>query len=116
MKGETDITENYQLSFDALVRILPKQLIVYWSSTNVEYDAEGLLIPQASVNVKEGYDAKKLVPLTITITADNYGIRSDVAQILPNGDIVDIGTHSELLERCSVYQEIHYSQNKKETK
>ncbi len=36
--------------------------------------------------------------------------------VIDNGNIVDIGTHEELLERCQVYQEIHYSQNKKETK
>ena len=33
-----------------------------------------------------------------------------------NGNVIDIGTHDELLERCQVYQEIHYSQNKKETR
>ena len=36
--------------------------------------------------------------------------------VINNGNIVDIGTHEELLERCQIYQEIHYSQNKKETK
>lgn len=36
--------------------------------------------------------------------------------VIDNGNVVDIGTHEELLERCQVYQEIHYSQNKKETK
>ena len=36
--------------------------------------------------------------------------------VINNGNIVDIGTHAELLERCNIYQEIHYSQNKKETK
>jgi ATP-binding cassette subfamily B protein len=36
--------------------------------------------------------------------------------VIDNGKVVDIGTHEELLERCQVYQEIHYSQNKKETK
>lgn len=36
--------------------------------------------------------------------------------VVNNGEIVDIGTHSELLENCQIYQEIHYSQNKKETK
>lgn len=36
--------------------------------------------------------------------------------VINNGNIVDIGTHTELLERCQIYQEIHYSQNKKETK
>ncbi|MBQ7917399.1 MAG: ABC transporter ATP-binding protein [Clostridia bacterium] len=36
--------------------------------------------------------------------------------VVNNGNIIDIGTHTELLERCQIYQEIHYSQNKKETK
>lgn len=36
--------------------------------------------------------------------------------VVDNGNIIDIGTHVELLERCKIYQEIHYSQNKKEVK
>jgi len=36
--------------------------------------------------------------------------------VVDNGNIVDIGTHNELLERCQVYIEIHNSQNKKEVK
>lgn len=34
--------------------------------------------------------------------------------VTDNGNIIDIGTHEELLQRCSVYQEIHNSQNRKE--
>lgn len=36
--------------------------------------------------------------------------------VVDSGNIIDIGTHEELLERCKIYQEIHYSQNKKEAK
>lgn len=36
--------------------------------------------------------------------------------VVDNGNIIDIGTHDELLKRCQIYQEIHYSQNKKEVK
>ena len=36
--------------------------------------------------------------------------------VVDNGNIIDIGTHAELLERCKIYQEIHHSQNKKEVK
>lgn len=32
--------------------------------------------------------------------------------VTENGEVIDIGTHDELLERCRVYQEIHFSQNK----
>lgn len=36
--------------------------------------------------------------------------------VVDGGKIVDIGNHEELLERCTIYQEIHYSQNKREAK
>jgi ATP-binding cassette, subfamily B, multidrug efflux pump len=34
--------------------------------------------------------------------------------VLDNGEMVGLGTHEELLKNCEVYQEIHYSQTKKE--
>jgi ATP-binding cassette subfamily B protein len=54
---------------------------------------------------------------TFIVTQRTNSIR-DASKIIviDNGNIVDIGTHSELLERCQIYQEIHYSQNKKEAK
>ena len=41
---------------------------------------------------------------------------ADKIIVIDAGNIIDIGTHSELLERCELYQEIHNSQNKKEDK
>lgn len=41
---------------------------------------------------------------------------ADKIIVIDAGNIVDIGTHSELLERCELYKEIHQSQNKKEIK
>lgn len=35
--------------------------------------------------------------------------------LLDKGEIVDQGTHEELLKRCSLYQEIHYTQFEKES-
>lgn len=54
---------------------------------------------------------------TFIVTQRTNSIR-DASKIIvvDNGNVVDIGTHTELLERCQVYQEIHYSQNKKEAK
>ena len=54
---------------------------------------------------------------TFIVTQRTNSIRdANKIIVINNGEIVDIGTHEELLDRCTVYQEIHYSQNKKETK
>ena len=54
---------------------------------------------------------------TFIVTQRTNSIRdANKIIVINNGEIVDIGTHTELLERCQIYQEIHYSQNKKETK
>lgn len=41
---------------------------------------------------------------------------ADKIIVIDAGNIIDIGTHQELLERCELYKEIHDSQNKKEVK
>jgi ATP-binding cassette subfamily B protein len=54
---------------------------------------------------------------TFIVTQRTNSIRdANKIIVINNGEIIDIGTHDELLERCTIYQEIHYSQNKKETK
>ena len=37
---------------------------------------------------------------------------ADMIVILDNGMIADVGTHEELLQRCAIYQEVYYSQEK----
>ena len=37
---------------------------------------------------------------------------ADMIIVLENGQIADVGNHSELMERCSIYQEVYYSQQK----
>ncbi len=39
---------------------------------------------------------------------------SDKIIVIDGGDIVDIGKHDELLQRCEIYREIYNSQNKRE--
>ncbi|KAI4453149.1 atp-binding cassette sub-family b [Holotrichia oblita] len=53
---------------------------------------------------------------TNLIVAQRIGTRlnADKIVVLENGGLVDAGKHSELLERCKVYQEIAYSQLNKE--
>ena len=41
---------------------------------------------------------------------------ADKIIVIDAGNIVDIGNHEELLERCDLYREIHESQNKKEVR
>lgn len=41
---------------------------------------------------------------------------ADQILVLDEGQLVGVGNHDELLENCRVYQEIYYSQNKKEGK
>ncbi len=54
---------------------------------------------------------------TFIVTQRTNSIR-DANKIIVtnNGEIVDIGTHEELLSRCKIYTEIHNSQNTKEVK
>ena len=54
---------------------------------------------------------------TFIVTQRTNSIRdANKIIVVDNGNIVDIGTHEQLLKRCQIYQEIHYSQNKKEVK
>lgn len=39
---------------------------------------------------------------------------ADRIVVLEEGRIADVGTHEELMERCSIYQEVYESQNRKE--
>ena len=54
---------------------------------------------------------------TFIVTQRTNSIRdANKIIVIDNGNIIDIGTHEELLERCQIYIEIHTSQNKKEVK
>lgn len=39
---------------------------------------------------------------------------ADQIVVLDDGEMAGLGTHEELLENCEIYQEIYYSQFKKE--
>ena len=41
-------------------------------------------------------------------------MHADRIIVLDDGNVAGIGTHEELLENCEVYQEIYYSQFRKE--
>ena len=59
---------------------------------------------------------KTLLSSTTFIVSQRTNSLKDADKIivLENGNVVDIGKHEELLERCELYKQIHNSQNKKE--
>ena len=54
-------------------------------------------------------------PTTFIVSQRAASVRyADIILVLDDGCLVDSGTHEQLLERCGVYQEIYYSQFRKE--
>lgn len=53
---------------------------------------------------------------TVIITSQRIATikNADKIIVLDDGNIVDMGTHDELLRRCNIYKEINISQNKQE--
>jgi len=61
---------------------------------------------------------KTMINCTTFIVSQRTNSIKDADKIIvvDSGNIIDIGKHEELLERCELYKEIHDSQNKKEGK
>ena len=56
-------------------------------------------------------------PTTFIVSQRAASVRyADLILVLDDGELVGMGTHEELLENCSVYQEVFYSQFPKEVK
>ncbi len=56
-------------------------------------------------------------PTTFIVSQRAASVRyADLILVLDDGQLVGMGTHDELLENCSVYQEVFYSQFPKEVK
>ena len=56
-------------------------------------------------------------PTTFIVSQRAASVRwADLILVLDDGVLVGKGTHEELLERCPVYQEIYYSQFRKEVR
>lgn len=85
----------------------PKILILDDSASALDYATDAAL--RQAIGRMEG-------DTTVFIVSQRASsIRyADQIIVLDDGEMADIGTHEELLERCSVYQEIYYSQYPKE--
>ena len=90
----------------ALVR-QPKILILDDSASALDYATDARL--RMSIrNVKHP-------PTTFIVSQRAASVRyADLILVLDDGELVGKGTHEELLRNCSVYQEIYYSQFRKE--
>lgn len=90
----------------ALVR-KPEILILDDSSSALDYATDAAL-RQAIRSLPER-------PTVFLVSQRTASIRfADKILVLDDGTLADSGTHDELLARCPVYQEIHYSQFQKE--
>lgn len=78
-------------------------------------DASSALDFATDKNLRKSIRQNLTVSTTFIVTQRTNSIKDATKIIVTNnGDIVDIGTHDELLQRCQIYREIHYSQNSKE--
>ncbi len=85
----------------------PEILILDDSTSALDYATDAALRKQIKDNLK----GLTIIMVTQRVAA----IRdADLIVVLDDGEIVGIGRNEELLESCSVYQEIYYSQRKSE--
>ena len=90
----------------ALVR-KPKILILDDSASALDYATDA--------NLRMAIRAMENPPTTFIVSQRAASVRyADEILVLDDGQLVGKGTHEELLETCSVYQEIYYSQFPKE--
>ena len=90
----------------ALVRN-PEILILDDSASALDFATDARL-RSALKNMSEN----RTEPMTTFIVSQRTSSiqHADKILVLEDGELVDIGTHEELLKRCEEYQEIHYSQ------
>lgn len=85
----------------------PEILILDDSLSAVDANTEKTIIN----NIKKARDGKTNVIVAHRISAVRH---ADKILVLEEGKVLDIGTHDELLERCSWYRELDAYQNKEE--
>ena len=81
----------------------PEILILDDSASALDYATDA--------NLRRAIRGMQNPPTTFIVSQRAASIRfADKIIVLDDGQVADIGTHEELLERCAVYQEIYASQ------
>ena len=85
----------------------PDILILDDSSSALDYATDAAL--------RQSLQKMENPPTTFIVSQRAASVRhADLILVLDDGKVVGLGTHRFLLENCSVYQEIYYSQFSKE--
>ncbi len=78
-------------------------------------DSASALDYQTDANLRKAIRNMKNSPIVFIVSQRTSSIQhADKIIVLEDGKMAGVGTHEELLESCEVYQEIYYSQFKKE--
>lgn len=86
----------------------PKILILDDSASALDYATDA--------NLRRAIRNMKNSPTVFLVSQRAASIlHADQILVLDDGEVVGLGTHEELLQRCEVYQEIYYSQFSKES-
>lgn len=93
----------------------PAVLILDDSASALDFKTDAALRHAIHVRSREGAAAGG-VPLTTVIVSQRISSvrEADLICVMRRGQVVGLGTHDELMRACTVYQEIFYSQFKRE--
>ena len=83
----------------------PKILILDDSTSAVDTRTDALIRQAFREEIPN--TTKLIIAQRITSVQD-----ADMIVVMDNGHIEDVGSHDELMQRCSIYQEVYYSQQK----
>ena len=106
-KGGTNVSGGQKQRLCIARALLKKpQILILDDSTSAVDTRTDALIRQAFREEIPG-TTKLIIAQRIASVQD-----ADMIILLDNGMISDVGTHDQLMERSSIYQEIYYSQQK----
>ena len=96
-------------------RLTIARALVKGSEILILDDSASALDFATDARLRKAIRGMKQAPTVFIVTQRASSILyADQIIVMENGQIVGIGKHDDLLEKCEVYQEIYYSQFKKE--